>query len=53
MKYKAIIVSDLHLGTKDSKADEFMQFIEEHPTDLLILNGACGNRYISGAGSIK
>ena len=39
MRYKAIIVSDLHLGTKDSKADEFMQFIEEHPTDLLILNG--------------
>ena len=39
MKYKAIIVSDLHLGTKDSKADEFLHFIEEHPTDLLILNG--------------
>ena len=39
MKYKAIIVSDLHLGTKDSKADEFLEFIEEHPTDLLILNG--------------
>ena len=39
MRYKAIIVSDLHLGTKDSKAEEFIQFIEEHPTDLLILNG--------------
>jgi len=39
MKYKAIIVSDLHLGTKDSKAEEFIEFIEEHPTDLLILNG--------------
>ena len=39
MKYQAIIVSDLHLGTKDSKAEEFIQFIEEHPTDLLILNG--------------
>ena len=39
MRYKAIIVSDLHLGTKDSKADEFLQFIEQHPTDLLILNG--------------
>jgi UDP-2,3-diacylglucosamine pyrophosphatase LpxH len=39
MKYKAIIVSDLHLGTKDSKADEFLHFIEEHPTELLILNG--------------
>jgi len=39
MKYKAIIVSDLHLGTKDSKAEEFIEFIEKHPTELLILNG--------------
>lgn len=39
MKYQAIIVSDLHLGTKDSKAEEFIEFIENHPTDLLILNG--------------
>jgi len=39
MKYKAIIISDLHLGTKDSKAEEFIEFIEQHPTDLLILNG--------------
>jgi UDP-2,3-diacylglucosamine pyrophosphatase LpxH len=39
MKYQAIVVSDLHLGTKDSKAEEFIEFIEQHPTDLLILNG--------------
>ena len=39
MKYKAIIVSDLHLGIKDSKAEEFIEFIDTHPTDLLILNG--------------
>ena len=39
MKYQSIIVSDLHLGTKDSKAEEFIEFIEKHPTDLLILNG--------------
>ena len=39
MKYKAIIVSDLHLGTKDSKAEEFIEFLDTHPTDLLILNG--------------
>jgi UDP-2,3-diacylglucosamine pyrophosphatase LpxH len=39
IKYKAIIVSDLHLGTKDSKAKEFIEFIDKHPTDLLILNG--------------
>jgi len=39
MKYKAVIVSDLHLGTKDSKAKEFIEFLDSHPTDLLILNG--------------
>ena len=39
MKYKAIVVSDLHLGTKDSKAKEFIEFLETHPTDLLILYG--------------
>ena len=39
MKNQAIIVSDLHLGTKDSKAEEFIEFIDKHPTDLLILNG--------------
>jgi len=39
MKYKAIILSDLHLGTKDSKAKDFIEFLENHPTDLLILNG--------------
>lgn len=37
--YKAIVVSDLHLGTKDSKAEEFLEFIDKHPTELLILNG--------------
>lgn len=39
MPYKAIIISDLHLGTKDSKTKEFIEFLEQHPTDLLILNG--------------
>jgi UDP-2,3-diacylglucosamine pyrophosphatase LpxH len=39
MNYKAVIISDLHLGTKDSKAKEFIEFLEKHPTDLLILNG--------------
>jgi len=39
MKYQSIIVSDLHLGTIDSKADEFIEFIESHSTELLILNG--------------
>ena len=39
MTYQAIIVSDLHLGTKDSKAEEFIEFLDKHPTNLLILNG--------------
>jgi len=39
MRYQAIVVSDLHLGIKDSKADEFIEFLDKHPTDLLILNG--------------
>jgi UDP-2,3-diacylglucosamine pyrophosphatase LpxH len=39
MRYKAIIVSDLHLGTKDSRAKEFIDFLDTHKTDLLILNG--------------
>ena len=39
MKHQAIIVSDLHLGTKDSKAEEFIEFIDKNPTELLILNG--------------
>ena len=38
-KYKAIIVSDLHLGIKDSRAKDFIDFLDSHPTDLLILNG--------------
>ena len=54
MKYEAIIVSDLHLGTKDSKTEEFLNFIEKHPTDLLILNGDIVdgwalNRHVGGA----
>jgi UDP-2,3-diacylglucosamine pyrophosphatase LpxH len=39
MKYKAIIVSDIHLGTKDSQAKQFIDFLDSHPTELLILNG--------------
>lgn len=39
MKNQAIIVSDLHLGIKDSKCEEFIEFLENNPTNLLILNG--------------
>ena len=37
--YKAIIVSDIHLGTEDSKAAEFLEFLNTHHTDILIING--------------
>ena len=33
MNYKAIIASDLHLGTKDSQAKEFIEFLEQSPTN--------------------
>lgn len=39
IRYKTIIVSDLHLGIKDSKSDQFIKFLETHPTQQLILNG--------------
>ena len=38
-RYKAIIVSDVHLGTDDSKAAEFLEFLNNHHTDILIING--------------
>ena len=39
MTYKAIIVSDLHLGKEDSKTKEFLDFLHTHKTELLVLNG--------------
>jgi UDP-2,3-diacylglucosamine pyrophosphatase LpxH len=38
-KYQYVIVSDLHLGTKDSKCNEFLDFLDNHPCHTLILNG--------------
>lgn len=39
MKYKTIIVSDLHLGRKDSKVDEIIDFLKKNECETLILNG--------------
>ncbi len=50
-KYRAIVVSDLHLGTKDSKAEEFLDFIDKHPTELLILNGDIVDAWAINRGS--
>lgn len=37
--YKTIILSDLHLGTNNSKAKELVRFLKRTSCDTLILNG--------------
>lgn len=37
--YKTIVLSDIHLGTKSSKAKEVIHFLKNHKCDTLILNG--------------
>ena len=37
--YKAVIMSDLHLGMKDCKPQKILDFLDSMRTDLLILNG--------------
>jgi UDP-2,3-diacylglucosamine pyrophosphatase LpxH len=37
--YKAIIISDVHLGTEASKAKELLEFLDQHHTEILIING--------------
>jgi len=39
MRYRTIIMSDLHLGAKQSQTDKIIEFLEENQTDKLILNG--------------
>ena len=37
--YKTIVLSDIHLGTKGSKAKELVRFLKVNTADNLILNG--------------
>ena len=37
--YKTLVISDVHLGIKDSKAKELVRFLKEHTCEKLILNG--------------
>ncbi len=37
--YKTIVLSDLHLGTRASKAKEVLHFLKQHKCETLILNG--------------
>jgi UDP-2,3-diacylglucosamine pyrophosphatase LpxH len=39
IKYKTIIVSDIHLGTKASKVNQVVRFLKLNPCELLVLNG--------------
>ena len=38
-KFKTIVVSDVHLGTKGSKAKEISRFLKQYECENLILNG--------------
>jgi UDP-2,3-diacylglucosamine pyrophosphatase LpxH len=37
--YKTIVISDVHLGTKSSKASELLKFLRNNRCEKLILNG--------------
>lgn len=37
--YKTIVISDVHLGTKSSRAKELVRFLKSNTCDTLILNG--------------
>ena len=38
-KYKTIIMSDLHLGARQSQTDKIISFLDNNTTEKLILNG--------------
>lgn len=39
IRFKTLVVSDLHLGIRSSKAKEVVRFIKNHQADKIILNG--------------
>ena len=39
MSYKTIIISDLHLGSKASRTDDIIKFLEQNTCYNLFLNG--------------
>ena len=38
-KWKTIIMSDLHLGARQSQLNKILEFIEKNDSEVLILNG--------------
>jgi hypothetical protein len=39
MKWRTIIMSDLHLGARQSQTDKILDFLKTNKSDILILNG--------------
>jgi len=39
MKYNTVVISDLHLGSKASRRDDILDFLDKLSTETLILNG--------------
>jgi UDP-2,3-diacylglucosamine pyrophosphatase LpxH len=39
MKYRTIILSDIHLGSSYSRADDVISFLKKNKSEILILNG--------------
>ena len=42
-KWRTIIMSDLHLGARQSQTDKILKFLEENESETLILNGDVPN----------
>ena len=38
-KWRTIIMSDLHLGARQSQTEKILQFLKENKSEILILNG--------------
>ena len=38
-RWRTIIMSDLHLGARQSQTDKILKFLEENESETLILNG--------------
>jgi UDP-2,3-diacylglucosamine pyrophosphatase LpxH len=38
-KWKTIIMSDLHLGARQSQTEKIIKFLDKNESEILILNG--------------
>jgi len=51
MKYKTIIMSDLHLGSKSGRANDIFSFLDSNSCETLILNGDVVDGWAMSRGS--